>query len=318
MRVPTVVPEMPRLPLTIIGGEPGAGKTTLLGQLLAQEHASEIAIVLDSLAPLGIDASRLARVDGPYVTLTNGAICCELTGDLSAELAELRRRLCDTAHVLIEARGDASLRRVAGYGYMPGYRLDGIIVVMNARDIHDRMANAALRRRMTADLQAADLLVVNKLDGVEHGTRALTRAWLDEDLPRLRVIETSQGRVAESLLLGVSPDVARHDARAVPGNWEATTYRTVARKRQPRSTEPTEPMCRIWRIETDEPIAAQRFRSWLSLLPHTVVRGSGNVLIEEDPRLRYHFHMIGHRWQLQREQPWGQAAPETQLTLVGM
>src|SRR5258705_9691535 len=110
---------------------------------------------------------------------------------------------------------------------MPGIRLDGIIVVMNARDIRDRVANAALRRRMTADLQAADLLVVNKLDGVEHGTRALTRAWLDEDLPRLRVIETSQGRVAESLLLGVSPDVARHDARAVPGNWEATTYRTV-------------------------------------------------------------------------------------------
>ena len=40
--------------------------------------------------------------------------------------------------------------------------------------------------------------------------------------------------------------------------------------------------------------------------------------LRRHPRLRYHFNMIGHRWQLQREQPWGHTAPETQLTLVGM
>jgi G3E family GTPase len=309
---------MARLPLTIIGGEPGAGKSTMLGQLLAQDNASEVAIVLDSIEQLELDANRFARVDGPFVTLTNGALCCALTGDLSAELAELRGRLSSTAHVLIEARGDASLRRIAGYGYMPGYRLDGIIVVMNAQEIHDRVANATLRRRMTTDLHVADILVVNKLDGVDHGRRSLHQTWLDEDLPRLRVIETSRGRVADSLLLGVTPEVARRDPRAVPGNWESTTYRSAVRKRQARTAEPAEPPCRVWRIETGEPIAAQRFRSWISLLPRTVVRGGGDVFIEEDPRLRYHFHMIGHRWQLQRQEPWGQAAPETQLTLVGM
>jgi G3E family GTPase len=287
MRVPTAVPEMPRLPLTIVGGEPGAGKTTLLRQLVGQKRVG-------------------------------GATCCALTGNLSAELAELRARLGETAHVLIEARGDASLRRVAGYGYMPGYRLDGIIVVMNARDIHDRVADADLRRRMTTQLHVADILIVNKLDVVEHGKRGLHLAWLDEELPRLRVIETSQGRVAGSLLLGVSPEAARSDARAVPGNWETTTYRAPGRKRLPLPKESEEPRCRIWRIETDEPIAAHRFRRWISLLPRTVVRGNGEVLIEEDRQLRYHFHMIGHRWQLQREQPWGLAAPETQLTLVGM
>jgi G3E family GTPase len=286
MRVPTAVPEMPRLPLTIIGGDSGAGKTTLLGQLLEQEHDGGVAVMLD-------------------------------VGDLSAELAELRLRLGETAHVLIEARSDSSLRRVAGYGYMPGYRLDGIIVVMDARDIHDRLADAELRTRMTSQLHNADILIINKLDVVEHGKRTLHRAWLDEELPRLRVIETSQGRVAGSLLLGVSPEVARQDALAVPGNWE-TTYRVPRRNRPQRSADAAEPRCRVWSIETAEPIAAQRFRSWISMLPRTVVRGTGDVLIEEDPRLRYHFNMIGHRWQLQREQPWGHTAPETQLTLVGM
>jgi G3E family GTPase len=277
---------MPRLPLTIVGGDSGAGKTTVLGQLSGQEHAGDVVIVLDD-------------------------------GDLSAELAELRLRLGQTAHVLIEARGDSSLRRVAGYGYMPGYRLDGIIVVMNARDIHDRLADADLRQRMTTQLHDADILIVNKLDVAEPGKRTAHRAWLDAELPRLRVIETSQGKVAGTLLLGVSPEIARHDARAVPGNWE-TTYPAPRRTRLTRAAEATEPPCRVWSIETVRPIGAQRFRSWIAKLPRTVVRGSGDVFIEEDPQLRYQFHMIGHRWQLQRERPWGPAAPETQLTLVGM
>jgi G3E family GTPase len=200
---------------------------------------------------------------------------------------------------------------------MPGYRPDGIIMVMSARAIHDRVAHATLRRRMTTELQAADLLVVNKTDEAEHGNRTVTQAWLDEELPRLRVIETCQGRVSDSLLLGVSPDVARRDARAVPGNWETTTYRTAARKRQRRGSPATEPQCRVWSIETSQPISARRFRSWIALLPRTVVRGTGDVLIEEDPGLRYQWHMMGHRWELEREQPWGQSAPETQLTLVG-
>jgi G3E family GTPase len=290
----------------------------MLGQLLSQERAGEVALVLDSIEKLALDDSRVASVDGPFVTLTNGATCCALTGDLSAELAELRLRLGERAHVLIEAQGDASLRRVAGYGYMPGYRPDGIVMVMSARAIHDRVAHPTQRRRMTTELQAADLLVVNKADEAEHGHRTTTQAWLDEELPRLRVIETCQGRVADSLLLGVSSDVARRDARAVPGNWETTTYRTAGRKRQRRASPAAEPECRLWRIETSQPISARRFRSWIALLPRTVVRGTGDVLIEEDPGLRYQWHMIGHRWELEREQPWGQSAPETQLTLVGM
>jgi G3E family GTPase len=266
---------------------------------------------------LQLDSSDVAQMDGPWVTLANGSICCALTGDLSADLAQLRLRLGQTTHVLIEARADVSLRRVAGYGYMPGYRLDGIIVVMNARDIHDRLADADLRERMTTQLHIADILIVNKLDVVERGKRAVHHAWLDEELPRLRVIETSQGRVAGSLLLGVSPEVARRDARAVPGTWE-TMCRLPGRNRLPRPTAEAEPRCRVWSIETAEPIAAHRFRTWISKLPRTVVRGNGDVLIEEDPQLRYHFHMIGHRWELERERPWGQTAPETQLTLVSM
>ena len=128
----------------------------------------------------------------------------------------------------------------------------------------------------------------------------------------------AQTKPATNPATEVSPEVARRDARAVLGNWETTTYRSPARKRLSRTSEPPEPRYRVWRIETGEPIAAQRFRSWISLLPRTVVRGSGDVLIEEDPQLRYQFHMIGHRWQLQRERPWGRTTPETQLTLVDM
>jgi G3E family GTPase len=285
MRVPTAVPEMPRLPLTIVGGDSGAGKTTVLGQLQEREQA-DVTILLD-------------------------------VGDLSAELAELRPRLDQRAHVLIEARADSSLRRVAGYGYMPGYRPDGIIIVMNAKDIHDRLADAELYEGMMTQLREAEVLIINKLDSVENGKRAVHRSWLDRELPQLRVIETSHGKVDGPLLLGVSPEEARQDARAVPADWE-TNYRPPRRNRLSRRSESEEPRCRVWSLQTGEPIAAHRFRSWISELPRTVIRARGNVLIEEDPRIRYQLHMIGHRWHLQRELPWGHAEPETQLTLVGM
>ena len=317
MRVTTAVPEMTRLPLTIIGGEPGSGKSTMLRQLLTQERAGDVAVVVDSTAQLELDPSMLMKVDGACVTLTNGAMCCALSGDMSAELAELRRGLSDSAHLLIEAPGDASLRRLAGYGYMPGYRLDGVIVVVNAREVHDRIVNVATRQRATSDLQVADLLVLNMLDEVDGMDRLRIQGWLEEDLPRLRVIESSRGRVADSLLLGVTPEAARRDARAVPGDWEPSTYRPVARRRHSPNADPFEARARVWRLETTTPIAAQRFRSWLSQLPRTVVRGSGDVLIQEDPGHRYEFHMIGHRWHLERERPWADDTPGTHLTLVG-
>ena len=318
MRVSASVPESSRLPLTIISGEPGAGKTTLLGQLVLQEHDEGLAVILETLEPLHLDARIVAHTAGPYAELTNGARCYALAGDLSAELCELRSRLAPATHVVLEAPGTASPRRVAGYSYMPGYRPDGIIVVADARGLHDGLHDAAGRHHLASVLQVADILIINKLDALERDNRAGPHRWLDEAFPSLRVLETSHGRVPASLLLGVSPAAARRDARAVPGNWDPTTYGVTGRRRHPRGSEFLEPRCRLWRIETETPIAAQRFRNWVSLLPHSVVRGTGDVLIQEDPAQRYRFHMIGHRWQLLRSEPWGSIAPETQLSIVGM
>jgi G3E family GTPase len=318
MRVSATVPEASRLPLTIISGEPGAGKTTLLGQLVRQEHDEGLAVILDALEPLHLDARVVARTAGPYTELTNGTRCYALAGELSAELAELRTILAPATHVVLEARGTESLRRIAGYGYMPGYRPDGIIIVMEARALHEGLQDDVKRSQLSSALHAADILIINKVDELEREHRAAPRRWLDDAFPTLRVLETCHGQVAGSLLLGVSPAAARRDARAVPGNWDPVTYHASSRQRQPRASESAEPRCRLWRIETETSIAAQRFRNWVALLPHTVIRGTGNVLIQEDPGHRYHFHMIGHRWQLQRGEPWGHVAPETQLSLVGL
>jgi G3E family GTPase len=317
MRMPTVIPDTDRVPLTVVGGEARTGKTTLLRQLVSQHHVGGVAVVFDGLEPPPTSCSP-AQIDGPWTTLENGSLCGALTGDISAELAELRHRLPATSHVVIEARGDASLHRVAGYGYMPGYRPDGTVVVMDAHDMDDSLGKTDRREAMTARLRAADILILNKMDSVLPAARARCESWLDTEMSRLRVIETTHARVAGSLLLGVTPDAAQHDARAVAANWETSTYRTARRKALSKAAESAEPPCRLWRVETDQPIAARQFRSWISLLPRSVVRGTGDVLIEEDPRLRYQFRMIGHRWQLRREEPWGATAPETRVALVGM
>ena len=66
------------------------------------------------------------------VTLTNGCICCGVSGDFLGELALLRDRDDPPEHVVVEASGVADPGAIVGLGDMPGYRRDAAVVVADA------------------------------------------------------------------------------------------------------------------------------------------------------------------------------------------
>ena len=305
-------------PLTIVGGAEGVGKSTLLRHQLLHGGHHPIAVVVSNLDSLRLDDSDILSRDATFTTLCNGSICCETDGDATSTLATLRKRLHPDTHVLLEARHDASMRRFAGYGYTPGYRLDGTVVVADAKTF-DGELEAEQFSRMRTHIGSAEIVVINKVDLLATQRPQAVTDTVNTLHHTARLIQTSRGRVPPPLLLGVGPDEAEIEDRAVPATWK-TSFRPAPRRTNaaPETRTDAEPSYRMWTLSTTEPMTGHDFRYWAAHLPSTIVRARGSVLLSDDQPYRYRFELVGSHHYLRRDEPWGSQVPETRLALVGV
>ena len=225
------------LPIALITGYLGAGKTTLLNRILSNPQGHKIAVIVNDIGEVNIDASLIEKkgavtqMDNSLVPLQNGCICCTLSNDLIDQIDNLGK-MDDFDYILIEASGVCEPQPIAENitmsqetaqmrGLDPVCYLDNIACVVDAKRMADEFECGTgfaenkeqyqqeedIRALLIQQIEFANLVILNKAELVSDQEKENIKKVIVALNPNAKIVEATYGEVDMDELL----DTGRFD-----------------------------------------------------------------------------------------------------------
>jgi G3E family GTPase len=322
-----------KLPVTVLSGYLGAGKTTILNHVLNNRQGMKVAVIVNDLSEVNIDADLiqggggLSRTDEKLVEMSNGCICCTLREDLLREVERLAKEQ-RFDYILIESTGVGEPVPVAqtfsyideeqGIDLTQFCRLDCMVTVVDAyRFWSDFSSGESLMDRKQSvgeddsrevvdllidQIEFCDVLILNKCDMVGERELEELETVLRSLQPRAKIIRAVRGQVDPADILNTG--LFDFDEASQSAGW----MQEMAKEQHVPETE--EYGISSFVYERVRPFHPERLMNWMSEWPEEVVRAKGIVWLASRNETAQNFSQAGPSIQFGPAGKWVAALPE--------
>ncbi|MCG7436231.1 GTP-binding protein [Lysinibacillus sp. FSL M8-0216] len=328
---------MMKIPVTVLSGYLGSGKTTMMNHVLQNEKDLRVAVIVNDMSEINIDAeliangSGISRTEEKFVELSNGCICCTLREDLLQEVERLAK-LGNIDYILIESTGISEPIPVAqtfsyldeelGIDLTRFCQLDTMVTVVDAhRFWHDFQSGESLLERKEAigeldgrdvadllidQIEFCDVLVLNKCDLVSIEEVERLERILRALQPEAKIIRTVSGEIDPAEIL----NTGRFDFERV--SESAGWLKELELGHENHMPETEEYGISSFTYTSRKPFHPMRFVEWCDQMPPSIVRAKGIVWSAKHQDVALLLSQAGSSAKIEPVSYWVAALPKAQ------
>ncbi|MBP5421282.1 MAG: GTP-binding protein [Paludibacteraceae bacterium] len=209
------------VPITLLTGYLGSGKTTLVNHILSNKKGMKIAVIVNDIGEVNIDASLIQKggivqqKDDSLVALSNGCICCTLKTDLIQQITDITQTN-RFDYIVIEASGICepypiantivSISDMARKFRLPEIcRLDCVATVVDVLRLSKEFANGDdlmhdpdeedLANLVIQQIEFCDVIILNKVNEVSAEELKEVKEVVRKLQPHAQILESNYAQI---------------------------------------------------------------------------------------------------------------------------